>query len=162
MRHRNGLQRVDSGVDPTLYFFHSSTVRQRRGSGPEPPSEVFQFVIVKLRNDRFFSKLCISVSRGLRFHLRRGQDERNNFRLKPCSPVCVVAKRLIRALAAPAQRDCGASGQVEFSAVLVKDFKIPFDADTSVILDDYFCRHFAPFVSIKALCLTSRITRNQS
>ena len=76
----------------------------------------------------------------------RRQRERDNLRCEAQCLVSAIAERFVLALTAPAERDGGPTAQVELVPILVIDFEVSFDAQTSVIPDDNLCGHAIPVI----------------
>src|SRR3972149_6354626 len=77
----------------------------------------------------------------LRFRCRRRELPFNDLRLKIPVPVGMIAKRLVLAQAATAERDGGPSGEIELVPLLVDQLEISLDFDAPVALHRDSCRH---------------------
>src|SRR6185295_7911680 len=84
----------------------------------------------------------LMVRKNLRGFGSRGRQHASlDRRLEPALLVGPVAERLVRGLAAAAERDGGASGQVERLAILVDDLEIPLNTDGAVVANGDLGRH---------------------
>ncbi len=86
----------------------------------------------------------------LDFGLRRLQPARDHFRLKSHSAMRAVAKRLVVAVPAAAERNHGAACQIEFIPVLIEDFEIAFEADAAIVIDRDLDGHLFSPIGIAA------------
>ena len=77
----------------------------------------------------------------LNFRLRRIEFICRHFGLKAAGFMRAVAKRFFIAMAAAAQRNRRATGEIEFIALRIKNFKLAFDANVAVVVDGAFRGH---------------------